>query len=57
MDKISGKPRPPAAPPPPPPPKKNRGWESGAFYPARGFILDLGDGGLLFHFILSEIAV
>ena len=27
------------------------------FCPSRGFILDLGgDGGLLFHFILSKIA-
>ena len=26
-----------------------------AFWLLRGFILDLGDGGLLFHFILSKI--
>ena len=38
----------------PPPP----GWENGAFWLLRGFILDLGgDEGLLFHFILSKIVV
>jgi len=39
------------------PPTPNQGWENGAFCPSRGFILDLGggDGGLLFHFILSKI--
>ena len=45
--------------PPPPPPTPNQGLENGAFFPLRDFILDLGggDGGLLFHFILSKIVV
>ena len=38
---------------------QNQGWENGAFWFLRGFILDLGrgEGGLLFHFILSKIVV
>ena len=40
---------------PPSPPPPNQGWENGAFCPLRGFILDLGGGGVLFHFILSKI--
>ena len=49
VDKINGKPR-----PPPPPP--NQGWKNGAFLPfARLHPWLGGDGGLLFHFILSKI--
>ena len=34
----------------------NQGWENGAFWLLRGFILEFGgDWGLLFHFILSKI--
>ena len=46
---------------PPPPPPPNQGWENGAFLPfARlhpwfGGWGGGGDGGLLFHFILSKI--
>ena len=40
---------------------QNQGWENGAFWFLRGFILDLGRGGggadLLFHFVLSKIVV
>ena len=44
------------------PPLRPPGWENGAFWLLRGFILDLGgvgggDGGLLFQFILSKIVV
>ena len=44
------------------PPLRPPGWENGAFWFLRGFILDLGgggggDGGLLFQFILSKIVV
>ena len=60
LDKIDGK-FVPLLPPPPPPPKQ--GWEIGAFWLLRCFILDLaggggvgGVGGLLFHFIPSKIA-
>ena len=36
----------------------NQGWENGAFWLLRGFILDFGgDGGLLFHFTLSKIVL
>ena len=35
----------------------NQGWENGAFWIFRGFVLDLGDGGFLFHLILSKIEV
>ena len=36
----------------------NQGWENGAFWLSRGFILDFGgDGGLLFHFTLSKIVL
>ena len=53
LDKINGKPR-----PPPPPPPPNQGWENGAFLPfARLHPWFGGDGGLLFHFILSKIVV
>ena len=38
------------------PPLPNQGWESVAFWLSRGFVLDLRDGGLLFYFILSNIA-
>ena len=38
----------------PPPPPPNEGWENGAFWLLRGFILDL-IWGLVFHFILSKI--
>ena len=39
-----------------PPSPPNQGRENGAFWLLRGFILALGgDGGLLFHFILSKI--
>ena len=44
---------------PPPPPQKKDG-KMARFCPSRSFILDLGgggDGGLLFHFILSKIAI
>ena len=48
LDKINGKPSSPLPP--------NQGWENGAFLPFARIILDLGgDGGLLFHFILSKI--
>ena len=47
---------------PPPPLPTNQGWENGAFWLLRDFILDLGgggggagNGGLLFHFISSKI--
>ena len=42
----------------PPPPQKIKDGKMARFCPSRGFILDLGggDGGLLFHFILSKIA-
>ena len=37
-------------------PLPNQGWRNGAFWLLQGFILDFGgDGGLLFHFILSKI--
>ena len=39
------------------PPPQNQGWENGMFWLLHSFILDLGDGGLLFHFILSKIVV
>ena len=43
---------------PPPPPPLNQGWENGAFLPfARLHPWFGGDGGLLFHFILSKIAI
>ena len=37
----------------------NQGWENGAFWIFRGFVLDLGGMGVnyLFHFILSKIEV
>ena len=39
-----------------PPPPKIKDRKMARFCPSRGFILDLGgDGGLLFHFILSKI--
>ena len=41
--------------PPPPPPPQIKDGKMARFCPSRGFILDLGDGGLLFHFILSKI--
>ena len=57
LDKIDGK----FIPPPPPPIPPNEGWENGAFWLLRAFILESliggGDGGLLFHFILSKIAI
>ena len=42
------------------PSPQNQWWENGAFWPSRGFILNLGGGGggkgaFLFHFILSKI--
>ena len=41
---------------PPPPSPPNQGWENGAFLPfARLHPWFGGDGGLLFHFILSKI--
>ena len=45
---------------PPPLPSslpQNQGWEMARFCPLRGFILDLGDGDLLFYSILSKIVV
>ena len=34
----------------------NQGWKNGAFWLSHGFILEMwGNGGLLFHFILSKI--
>ena len=49
LDKINGKPR-------PPPPPQIKDGKMARFCPLRTFILDLGgDGGLLFHFILSKI--
>ena len=49
LDKINGKPR-------PPPPPQIKDGKMARFCPSRAFILDLGgDGGLLFHFILSKI--
>ena len=38
-------------------PPPNQGWENGAFWLLRDFILYFlgGDGGLLFHFISSKI--
>ena len=42
----------------PPPSPPNQGWENGAFLPSSGARLHPwfeGDGGLLFHFILSKI--
>ena len=46
-------------PPSPPPPSQIKDGKMARFCPSRGFILDLGggagDGGLLFHFILSRI--
>ena len=41
-----------------PPSPPNQGWENGAFLPfARLHPWFGGDGGLLFHFILSKIAI
>ena len=41
-----------------PPSPPNQGWENGAFLPfARLHPWFGGDGGLLFHFILSKIVV
>ena len=41
---------------PPPPPPQIKDGKIARFCPSRAFILDLGgDGGLLFHFILSKI--
>ena len=44
-----------------PPSPQIKDGKMARFYPSRGFILDLGggggDGGLLFHFILSKIVV
>ena len=46
-----------------PPPPQIKDGKMARFCPSRGFILDLGegggggDGGLLFHFILSKIVV
>ena len=39
----------------PTPPPQIKDGKMARFCPSRGFILDLGDGGLLFHFILSKI--
>ena len=39
-----------------PPPPKIKDGKMARFCPLSGFILDLGDGGLLFHFIVSKIA-
>ena len=42
------------------PPPQIKGGKMARFCPSRGFILDLGgggDGGFLFHFILSKIVV
>ena len=40
----------------PPSPPQIKDGKMARFYPSRAFILDLGgDGGLLFHFILSKI--
>ena len=51
LDKINGKPRPPL-----PSLPQIKDGKKAHFCPSRGFILDLGgDGGLLFHFILSKI--
>ena len=48
FDKINEKPRPPSP--------SNQGWKNGAFLPfARLHPWFGGDGGLLFHFILSKI--
>ena len=41
----------------PPPPPQIKDGKMARFCPSRRFILDLGDGGLLFHFILSKIVV
>ena len=45
--------------PPPPPPPQIKDGKMARFCPSRGVILDFflggGDGGLLFHFILSKI--
>ena len=40
---------------PDPPFPQNQKWEIARFCPFRGFILDLGERSLLFHFILSKI--
>ena len=42
---------------PPPPFPKIKNGKMARSCPSRGFILDLGDGGLLFHFILSKVVV
>ena len=47
LDKIGGK----FVPPSPP----NQGWENGAFWLLRGFILDLGGWGFAVPFYLSKI--
>ena len=43
------------------PSPRNQGWENGALWLLRGFILDLGGGGvgkgLLLHLILSKTVV
>ena len=41
------------------PSPRNQGWENGALWLLRGFILDLGEvgRGLLLHFILSKTVV
>ena len=38
-----------------PPSPQIKDGKMARFCPSRGFILDLGDGGLLFHFTLSKI--
>ena len=45
-----------SAPFPSTPPKKFQGWENGAFWLLRGFILGV-EWALLFHSILSKIVV
>ena len=39
----------------PPPPRQIKDGKMARFCPSRGFILDLGGWGLLFHFIFSKI--
>ena len=54
--RLKSFPPPPPFPPPSPPPNKFQGWENGAFWLLRGFILGV-EWALLFHSILSKIVV
>ena len=55
LDKINGKPVPPPFSPPPPPLLKSRMGKWRIFALRAALSLISGDGGLLFHFILSKI--